>query len=220
MTMSRLIPVLVMSVLTWSGAANAQFVNDSESGPFFGGPGDYSYPVVCASCSVWQDYRNYAWNQLSINGGDARTPSNPGHETTFRIYTNPVNDLYPATVEITVETEDIEIWGETIGHQPADGHHFFVETHPENGDNVDTGYYPGDMGPLQFPYVAAPPDSDSGSGGGSSGGSSGGGGDSSSGGSGGGSYGGGGGGAGGGGSYGSDNGNFCGPGTEYHCVQR
>jgi hypothetical protein len=220
--MSKLIPVFVVSVLAWSGAANAQFVNDSESSPLFGGPGDYSYPIVCASCSVWQDYRNYAWNQLTINGGDARTPSNPGHETTFRIYTHPVDDLYPATVEITVETENIEIMGETIGQKPADGDHFFVETHPENGDNVDTAQYPGDMGPLQFPYVAPPPASDSGSGGGSSGGSSGGGGDSSSGGSGGGYYGGGGGGAGaggGGGYYGGGGGTYCGHGTEYHCIQ-
>jgi hypothetical protein len=224
MTMSKLIAALLMSVLAWSGSVHAQYNEDEGGSPLFGGPGDYIYPIVCTSCSVWQDYRNYAWNQLTINGGEARTPSNPGHETTFRIYTDPADDLFPVTVEITMETVDIEIMGETIGQKPADGDHFFVETHPENGDNVDTGNYPGDQGPLEFPYVAPPPASDGGSGGGSSGSSGGGGGDSSSGGSGGGTFGGGGGGAGagggggGGGFYGGRGGTYCGPGTEYHCI--
>ena len=223
--MSKLFPVLFLSLLAWAGSAHAQFNADEGDSPLFGGPGNYIYAVLCTNCSVWQDYRNYAWNQLSINGGTARTPNNPGHETQFRIYTHPSNDFYPALVEITVETEDVEFFGETVGQRPADGDHFFVETHPENGDNVDTGYYPDDMGPLQFPYVA--PSSDTGAGGSGGGtGSSGGGGDSSSGGSGG-SYYGGGGGAGAGGGYGgygsgsgSGSGNYCGPGTEYYCVQR
>jgi len=221
--MSKLIPVFFMSVLAWSGLAQAQYNADEGDSPLFGGPGDYIYPALCTNCTAWQDYRNFAWNQLSINGGDARTPNNPGHETQFRIYTHSTNDFYPGIVEITVETEDVEFLGQTVLHRPADGDHFFVETHPENGDNVDTGYYPGDMGPLQFPYVAPPTESDGASGGGSSGGSSGGGGDSSSG-SGGGTYGGssGGtyGGTGGGSIFDSGNGNFCGPGTEYRCVQR
>ena len=219
--MSRIFPTLVMSFLVWSGSANAQYINDRPSGPLFG-TGDYAYPVLCTNCSVWQDYRNFAWNQLTINGGEARTPSHPRDETQFRIYTHRTNDLYPAIVEITVETESVEFMGETIGQQPADSDHFFVETHPENGDNVATAYYPGDMGQLQFPYVPPPPE---GEGGGGSGGgsSSGGGGDSS--GGGGGTYCGGGGGAGacggaGGGYAGGSNGNYCGAGTDYECIQR
>lgn len=221
--MSKLIPALLISLLAWSGSVHAQYDTDEGDSPLFGGPGDYIYAVLCTNCTVWQDYRNFAWNQLSINGGDARTPSNPGHETQFRIYTHPTDDLYPGLVEITIETVDVELLGETIGQRPADGDHLFVETHPENGDNVDTGFYPADMGPLLFPYVENPNEGDTGGGSGGGTGSGGGGGDSSGGGSGGGFYGGGGGAGAGGGSsggfYGGGGGTYCGHGTEYHCIQ-
>ncbi len=220
--MYRIAFVLLAALAGWSGSANAQYIYDSPSRPWFGGPGDYVYPVICARCSVWQDYRNFSWNQLSINGGDARTPTNPNHVTTFRVYTHATNDIYPATVEVTLEIEDVELMGETIYQRPVDGKHYFVETHPENGDNVPVGYYPKEMGPLQFPYV--PPEDDdenddnSGSSGGSSSGS-GGGGDSSSGGSSSGGYGGGGYGGGFWSRFGGDNGNYCGSGTDYICIQ-
>jgi uncharacterized membrane protein YgcG len=219
--MFRLAFVLVAALIGWSSSANAQFDEDSPSRPWFGGPGDYVYPVLCVQCSVWQDYRNFSWNQLSINGGHARTPTNPKHVTTFRVYTHATNDLYPATVEITLEIEDVELMGETIGYRPIDGKHYFVETHPENGDNVPVGYYPKEMGTLQFPYV--PPEHDdanddnSGSSGGSSSGSGGGGYSSS---------------RGGGFDFAGDSfrgfgwlfrrydgGGFCGPRTNYICIQ-
>jgi len=104
----------------------------------------------------------------------------------------------------------------------VDPEHFFVETHPENGDNVDTGYYPKSQGPLLFPYEPlSDGENDSGGSGGGTSSGSGGGGDSSSGGStGGGDGGGGGAGAGGGtGTGGSGGGTYCGPGTDYICIQ-
>jgi uncharacterized membrane protein YgcG len=212
---------LIIAALCWSGISFAQYTDDEESSPWFGGPGDYVFPVVCTACKVWQDYRNFAWNQLTINRGSARTPTNPGDETSFRIYTNPVSDLFPATVEIELEVVDVKIMGQTIGYRPADGNHYFVETHPENGDSVPGSVYPSDMGPLQFPYASDGDSSGGGSGGGSSGG--GGGGDSPSGGKSGGFRGGrGGAGAGGGprGGYGGyrGGGNYCGSGTEWDCV--
>lgn len=221
--MRKLSKYVFVLAIACSATANAQYVNDSESGPLFGGPGDYYYPVVCSQCSVWQDYRNFAWNQLSINGGSARTPSNPNHQTSFGIYTDATSDSFPATVEITLEIEDVEVWGSVVGQDVVEPEHFFVETHPENGDNVDTGYYPIGQGPLQFPYepLGDGDNSSGGSGGGSSSGS-GGGGDSSGGGSGGG-WGGGGGGAGAGGGsgggYGGGRGGYCGAGTDYVCIQ-
>ena len=212
--------VLVIAALFWSGSSLAQYNADEGDAPMFGGPGDYTFPVVCSSCSVWQDYRNFAWNQLTINGGNSRTPTNPGNETSFRIYTDPVTDLFPATVEIKLEVVDVEFMGETIGSRPADGDHYFVETHPENGDSVPISAYPSDMGPLQFPYSSDGSDNGGSSGSGSSGGSSsdGGGGDSPSGGE---SGGGGGAGAGGsGGGYsGGGTGAYCGMGTEWDCIQ-
>jgi hypothetical protein len=209
--------VLVAALVCWSGSANAQYEDDSPSEPWFGGPGDYVYPVICARCSVWQDYRNFSWNQLSINGGDARTPTNPNHVTTFRVYTHATNDIYPATVEVTLEIEEVKLMGETIGQRPVDGKHYFVETHPENGDNVPVGYYPKEMGPLQFPYVT-PQDNNSGSGGGTSSNRSGRGGDSPRGGGYGGTV---------GGVFGRGFGRifggrgelFCGLGTDYICIQ-
>jgi len=220
--MRNFIQCVFVLAIACTGTANAQYVDDSRSGPLFGGPGDYYYPLVCSQCTVWQDYRNFAWNQLSINGGNARTPSNPNHETTFGIYTDPTNDLFPATVEITLEIEDVEIWGNQVGQTVVDPEHFFVETHPENGDNVDTGYYPKSQGPLLFPYEPlSDGENDSGGSGGGTSSGSGGGGDSSSGGStGGGDGGGGGAGAGGGtGTGGSGGGTYCGPGTDYICIQ-
>ncbi len=220
--MFRIAFVLVAALVGWSGAVNAQYSNDSRSGPILGGPGDYVYPMICAECTVWQDYRNFAWNQLSINGGDARTPNNPNHVTTFRVYTNSTNDLSPTTVEVTLEIEVVEVMGIRVGQRPVDGRHYIVETHPDNGDNVPASLYPKEMGPLGFPYQALPDDGDNsgGSGGGSS--SRGGGGDSPSGGGGGG-WGGGGGGAGAGGGfgggYGGRRGGYCGAGTDYVCIQ-
>ncbi len=220
--MFRLAFVLVAALVGWSGPANAQYDDDTSSGPLFGGPGDYVYPVLCVECSVWQDYRNFSWNQLSINGGDARTPRNPNHVTSFRVYTHATDDIYPATVEITLVIEDVEVMGHKIGHRPVDGRHYVVETHPENGDNVATSYYPEDMGSLQFPYVPSSNGGNNtgGSGGGSSSGS-GGGGDSPGGGSSGGGFGGGDGGGGGfgGGFGGGGGGYYCGPGTDYICIQ-
>ena len=221
--MLNLKPALFAIGLLSCSLANAQFDQQSESGPLFGGPGDYEYPIVCAQCGVWQDYRNFAWNQLSINGGDYRTPSNPNHETEFHIFTDTSTDQYATVVEITMESSEVEFMGEVIGEVP-DGEHFFVETHPDNGDAVPTAQYPENQGPLLFPYEALADGSEGGggsSGGGSSSGS-GGGGDSSSGGfngGGGGGAGGGGGGAGGGSGGGSGGGMYCGPGTEYYCIQ-
>jgi cold-inducible RNA-binding protein len=222
--MFRLAFVLVAALVGWSGAVNAQYSNDRPSGPILGRHGNHVYPIVCATCSIWQDYRNFAWNQLSINGGDSRTPNNPNHVTTFRIYTDSATDIYPATVEVTLEIEVVEVMGVRVGQRPVDGRHYIVETHPENGDNVPAGFYPGGMGPLQFPYQPPPVEDDAsgGSGGGSSGsGSGGGGGDSPSGGGGGWGGGGGGAGAGGGfgGGYGGGRGGYCGAGTDYVCIQ-
>ena len=204
----------------WSGMANAQYIHDSRSGPWFGGPGDYSYPVLCTACRVWQDFRNFAWNQLSINGGNARTPSNPKHTTTLRIYTNATADRLPTNVEISLEIEDVELMGHEIGRRIVEPEHFFVETYPENGDNVTTGYYPKNMGPLGFPYkpLSRGNRNKGGSGSGTASGRRGGGGDSSGGDSSGGYN----------GRYSSGynsgynsgrSGNYCGAGTEYICVQ-
>lgn len=157
--MLRLTFVLVAVLIAWPGAANAQYDQDTPSAPWFGGPGNYVYPVLCERCSVWQDYRNFSWNQLSINGGNARTPTNPNHVTTFRVYTHATGDLNPATVEITMEFEEVKIMGEPVFFKPSNGKHYFVETHPENGDRVPVGYYPKEMGPLQFPYES-PEDGD------------------------------------------------------------
>lgn len=221
--MHKILSLAILLLFAHSNIALAQFEDDEGSGPLFGGPGDYTYPIVCTECSVWQDYRNFAWNQLDINGGFARTPNNPGHETSFRIYTDSTDDIYPATVEITMETVDVEVLGNHVAQRPADGDHYFVETHPENGDSVPVASFPKDMGPLQFPHVplADGNDNDGSTGGGSSSGG-GGGGDSPSGGnngpfSGGGDGGGGGGGIGAGGG-GGGGGTYCGPGTEYICI--
>jgi hypothetical protein len=203
--------VLVVALGAWSGSVNAQYDDDSPSSPWFGGPGDYAYPVLCIQCAVWQDYRNFAWNQLSINGGAARTPTNPNHVTTFRIYTHTTNDIYPATVEVTLEIKDIEILGETVFHTLANGGHYFVETHPENGDRVPVGYYPKEMGPLQFPYEPPEDDDNSGSGSGASSSRRGGGYNS---GTVGGVFG-----RGFGRIFGGRGGNFCGLGTNYICIQ-
>lgn len=217
------VKTIVLLVVLFSGTANAQYEGAETDGPLFGGPGDYEYPVLCTQCSVWQDYRNFAWNQLSLNGGDARTPANPNHETVFQIYTHPTDDLFPATVEISLEIEDVEIMGNDVAHIPSEPEHYIVETHPENGDTVPTGYFPKNKGQLVFPYQESIGNESegSGSGGGSSGssgggsGETGGGGDSGTGGGGGGAGAGGGGGIGGGGGSGA----YCGPGTEYYCVQ-
>ncbi len=150
--MYKLTIVIVASLIGWSGVANAQYVDERPQGPLLGGPGDYVYPVLCLRCSVWQDYRNFAWNQLSINGGYARTPSNPNHVTTFRIFTHPSNDLYPATVEITLKSEDVEFMSTRVGYSVIDPKHFIVETHPENGDRVPVSLFPKQMGKLVFPY--------------------------------------------------------------------
>ena len=214
---------LLVLLLSFSGVASAQYSTDSPSGPWFGGPGNYEYPIVCGQCRVWQDYRNFAWNQLTINGGDFRTPNNPRHHTVFRIYSDPANDRYAVTVEISLEIVDVEIMGHDVGHDIAEPEHFFVETHPDNGDRVPVAYYPKNQGLLLFPYVPLDDDSNNdSSSGGTPPGSSGGGGDSSGGGSGGG-WGGGGGGAGAGGGSGGPGhgggGTYCGPGTDWHCVQ-
>jgi len=150
--MYRLAFVMVASLIGWSGVANAQYINEKPQGPLLGGPGDYVYPALCRKCSVWQDYRNFAWNQLSINGGYARTPSNPNHVTTFRIFTNASNDLYPATVEITLKTENVEFMSTTVGYSITVPEHFLIETHPENGDQVPVSFLPKKMGKLVFPY--------------------------------------------------------------------
>lgn len=150
--MYRLAFVIVASLIGWSGVANAQYVNEESQGPLFGGPGDYVYPILCRKCSVWQDYRNFAWNKLSINGGYARTPSNPNHVTTFRIFTHASNDLYPATVEITLKSENVEFMSTRVGYSIPNPEHFLVETHPENGDRVPVSLFPKKMGKLVFPY--------------------------------------------------------------------
>jgi hypothetical protein len=214
-------------LILFSGNSFAQYVDDEAVTPFFGGAGDYRYPVVCGQCTVWQDYRNFAWNQLSLNGGFAHTPNNPGNITSFRIYTSEKDDLYPATVEISMETVDVVISGNRVGHTSDNGEHYFVETHPENGDNVDSSQFPKDMGPLQFPYQESigndPGNDDSNEGTDPpAGGSGGGGGDASDSGNDGGIYGGGGGGPGAGGNPGGGgraSRNYCGPGTEFTCVQ-
>jgi hypothetical protein len=223
--MYKLLSLMLIVFCIHPDLASAQFVDDERSGPFWGGAGDYVYPVLCTQCKVWQDYRNFAWNQLSINGGYAHTPNNPGNETTFRIYTHPTVDLYPAVVEIGQETIDVEIMGNEVGQRPGD--HYFIDTHPESGDNVPTTMLPEDMGPLVFPYAPLPGGQDPADpGAGDSpggGGSSGGGGDAPGGGSGGGFFGGGGGPGGGslgggGPPWGGGGGHYCGVGTNFHCI--
>ena len=151
--------LIVVILLLASGAASAQFIDQEPSGPLFGGPGDWTYPVLCTECSSWQDYRNFAWNQLSINGGPARTPSDPKSTTTFRIYTHRTNDLHPAIVEVSLVVVDIEINGNVVGRAITDPRHYAVETHPENGDAVPTHFYPESQGPLVFPYRSSSSDS-------------------------------------------------------------
>lgn len=214
--------LLILCVFSlWAVSAQAQFSEDSGSSPIFGGPGNYVYPVVCGECTVWQDYRNFAWNQLDINGGFARTPNNPGHVTAFRIYTHDTDDLVSVLVEITLEIVDVEVLGNDIGTRIVDPEHYWVETHPENGDAVSAAFYSKNQGPLLFPYE---PLDDGNTGGSTGGGTSpgGGGGDSPSGGSntpfGGGGSGAGGGGSGGGGSGAGGGGTYCGPGTEWICI--
>jgi len=150
--MYKLTFVMIASLVGWAGAANAQYVNEKPQRPLFGGPGHYVYPVLCRACKVWQDYRNFAWNQLSMNGGNARSPSNPNQVTTFRIFTHPSKDLYPATVEITLEIVDVAFMSTIVGYTITDPEHFFVEVHPENGDRVAVSFYPKTQGKLVFPY--------------------------------------------------------------------
>jgi hypothetical protein len=216
--------LLVPVLLLFSAAASAQYVEQRPTGPFFGGPGDYSYPLLCTQCSAWQDFRIFAWNQLSINGGTARTPSDPKAQTTFRIYTHATNDLHPTIVEVTLVIVDVVVMGNVVGQRQAEHKHYTVETHPDNGDRVDTAFYPRSQGPLEFPYRAGGTSSgnavqSSGSGASASG-SGGGGGDSPSGGF--------------GGFFGAadvssawelwslgfNSSNFCGAGTNYVCVQK
>lgn len=221
------IRLFAFALIMFSGTSYAQYEDAETISPFFGGPGDYEYPLLCTQCNVWQDYRNFAWNQLSLNGGEARTPTNPNHQTSFRIYTHATNDLYPALVEITLEIEDVELMGHDVGQMPTDPEHYIVETHPENGDSVADGYYPKNQGALQFPYQESigndPGNDDSNEGTDPpAGGSGGGGGDASDSGNDGGIYGGGGGGPGAGGNPGGGgraSRNYCGPGTEFTCVQ-
>lgn len=218
--MSRL-PLLTVALLLFASGAQAQYDQDEADGPFLGGAGDYLYPLLCTECTVWQDFRNYAWNQLSINGGDARTPWNPGEFTTFRVYTHASDDLYATVVEVTPVYVDIEILGEEIGRKFDDGRHLLVETHPDNGDIAQSSMYPKTMGKLMFPYEPPPESSYTGNDGSGSGGTSGGGGDGSGGSTGGGAYGGSGDGITrfGGGFGGWGGGAFCGPGTDYICIQ-
>lgn len=219
--------MLVMLALLVPLPAFAQYDQDTGSAPWLGRPGDYVYPTVCPSCSVWQDYRNFAWNQLDIVGGNAETPRHPGDATVIRIYTDTSDDLYPAIVVITLEYVDVESRGTVIGQTPTDPNKFIVETTMDNGDMGGTVMYPPQAGPFPVPYPGyGGDDDDEAAGGGSTsdGGSGSGGGDSPSGGEGGG-FGGGGdgiygsGGPGGGGPGGGGGGNYCGPGTEYDCVR-
>ena len=120
----------------------------------FGGPGNYVYPLICRRCTIWQDYRNFAWNQLDIHGGNAHTPSQPNNSTTFLIFTHRTNDLYPTVVDITPEVVDIKVMSSNVGYTIAEPEHFFVHTHPENGDRVRVNFYSENMRKLVFPYKA------------------------------------------------------------------
>ncbi len=121
----------------------------------FGGPGDYVYPILCFECTIWQDYRNFAWNQLDIHGGAAHTPSHPNNSTTFLIYTHPTNDLYPTIVDVTPEVVDVEVMSSRVGYVLAEPEHLIVHTHPDNGDNVRIGFYSINMRKMVFPYEPA-----------------------------------------------------------------
>ena len=68
--MYRLTFLIVALFIGIPSAANAQYVSEEAQGPLFGGSGDYVYPLLCLECSIWQDYRNYAWNQLDVHGGE------------------------------------------------------------------------------------------------------------------------------------------------------
>ena len=216
--MSRLTFPIVILFVGFSGAANAQYNDEEPTGPMFGGAGNYVYPELCFECTVWQDYRNFAWNLLDIHGGYAHTPSQANNVTTFVIYTHPAQDLFPTVVEITPEVVDIEVWSSKVGKIPVEPEHFVVHTHPENGDKVRINLYPQNMRKLVFPYK--PPRSrTSPMSGNRHRGNSTGGGDSS-----------GGNGAGwgrgtiggtgvGGWSGGNGSGNYCGYGTNYICIQ-
>ena len=150
--MYRLTFLIVTLIIGFSGAAHAQYIDEKPQGPMFGGPGDYVYPVICRNCTIWQDYRNFAWNQLDIHGGYAHTPSQPNNSTTFLIYTHRTNDLYPTIVDITPEVVDIEVMSSSVGYTIAEPEHFFVHTHPDNGDKVRVNFYSENMRKLMFPY--------------------------------------------------------------------
>lgn len=206
----------------------AQYDQETGSSPWLGRPGDYVYPTFCTSCSVWQDYRNFAWNQLDIVGGNAETPNHPGDATVIRIFTDRSDDLYPAVVVITLEYVDVESGGTVVGQTPTEPNKYIVETIMDNGDMGGTVMYPTQAGPFPVPYTGNAGDDEDEAGGGGDGTSSGSGGDGGGGDSpGGGESGGGGdgvygsGGAGGGGPGGgrTGGGNYCGPGTEYDCVR-
>lgn len=222
--MSRLTSMVLLLALLAPLTGFAQYDQDSGSAPWLGRPGDYVYPTVCPSCSVWQDYRNFAWNQLSIVGGNAETPRHAGDSTVIRIYTDRSDDLYPATVVITLEHVDVESGGTVIGQTPTDPNQYIVQTTLDNGDMADTVIYPPQAGPFPVPYNGSSGDdqNDAGGGGDPDNGEAGGG-DSPSGGEGGG-FGGGGDdgtyGTGGGSSAGRSGGSgtYCGPGTEWRCV--
>ena len=227
--MFRIASIAMTVALLVPFPAFGQYDQDDGSAPFLGRPGNYVYPAVCGACRVWQDYRNFAWNQLDIVGGNARTPRNPGHVTVFRIYTNTSRDKYPAVVVVTLEYVDVENGGTDIGRRPTEPRKYIVETTMDNGDSGDTAIYPPQAGPFPVPYANnGGDDEDESRGGGSppvGGGGSSGGGDSPPGGGSGGSgsdngiYGSGG--SGGGGPWGgrSGGGTYCGPGTEYECVR-
>ncbi len=216
--MYKLTFLIVALFIGFPGAANAQYVDEEAQGPLFGGAGDYAYPLLCLECGIWQDYRNYAWNQLDIHGGYAHTPSIANNVTTFWIYTHATEDLFPTVVEITPEVVDIEVWSSKVGQIPVEPEHLLVHTHPENGDRVRINLYPENMRKLVFPYEpprssdsptsAHPNRPGSGGGGDSSGGTRAGWGRGRIGGTGIGGW-----------SGGNAGGNYCGFGTDYICIQ-
>ena len=206
--MFRITSIVLFSLFLLPAESQAQYDTEERDSPWFGGPGDYVYPMVCGGCSSWQHYRNFAWNQLSVAGGSARTPMNPGNLTVFRIFSDPSNDRHPVVVAIALVFDTYETVGGLPVHELREPTLLEVTTTTEQGDVHRIRYSPY-VGPLYVP-------DDPGSGADNPGAGTGGGGGGENPGGGGGIVGGGGGGEypGGGGGR-----RYCGPGTNYICVQ-
>ncbi len=213
--MFRLKLIVVTALLCASIQAQAQYSSESIERPLLGQRGAWVVPALCTQCTVWQDYRNAAWNALTINGGEIFTPEYWGDTLTIRMFSDAHTDEHATVIRIEPELEPgIEVFDQPLTQQ-ATGL-LIVEVTSDNGDNHPQDTYSTHQGTFEFPYEPDDSNTSNGSGSGGSGnGGQGGGGDSGNGGS-------GGVGTGGGSNGGGTNpggGNYCGPGTEYDCIQ-